>query len=193
MILGAWTNPAVLAAFLSAVAAIAAAVATWRAPVSAARIADNLRRQGDKEMESRRFKLNVFAALMQGRAELSSEDTVRSLNSIDVAFNNSVNVRESWVELFQVLQIAPYQQHLVDERVRKLLREMAQDLGIADTLRPDDFARTYFPNALAEDRDLRHLQRQETLRRLTGAAAPERNIAERSASLWPPKPSANSE
>lgn len=121
MILGAWTNPAVLAAFLSAVAAIAAAVATWRAPVSAARIADNLRRQGDKEMESRRFKLNVFAALMQGRAELSSEDTVRSLNSIDVAFNNSVNVRESWVELFQVLQIAPYQQHLVDERVRKLL------------------------------------------------------------------------
>ena len=193
MILGAWTNPAVLAAFLSAVAAIAAAVATWRAPVSAARIADNLRRQGDKEMESRRFKLNVFAALMQGRAELSSEDTVPSLNSIDVAFNNSVNVRESWVELFQVLQIAPYQQHLVDERVRKLLREMAQDLGIADTLRLDDFARTYFPNALAEDRDLRHLQRQETLRRLTGAAAPERNIAEPSASLWPPKPSANSE
>ncbi|RKE53395.1 MULTISPECIES: DUF6680 family protein [unclassified Sphingomonas] len=191
MSLDTWTNPAVLAAFLSAVAAIAAAVATWRAPVSAARIAEILRRQGDNEMESRRFKLNVFALLMQGRAELASEDTVRALNSIDVAFNKSVPVREAWAELFQAFGIVPMQNHLVDKRVRKLLREMAQDLGIADTLRLDDFARTYFPNALAQDREMRSLQRQATLKQLTGSAAPEQNIADPAASLWPPKPVEN--
>lgn len=68
-----WSSPAVVAAFLSAVAAIAAAIATWRAPISAAQIAERLRRQGDSELEARRFKLNVFATIMQGRAELASE------------------------------------------------------------------------------------------------------------------------
>ena len=183
-----WANPAVIAAFLSAVAAIAAAVATWRAPISAARMAEQLRRQGDNELEARRFKLNVFALLMQGRAELASEDTVRALNSIDVAFNKSVPVREAWAELYQALGIAPMQNHVVEERVRKLLREMAQELGIADTLRLDDFARTYFPTALAQDREMRALQRRETLKQLTGPAAPEQNLADPSASLWPPKP-----
>ncbi len=186
-------DPAVVAASLSAVAAVAAAVATWRAPISAAKMAEKLRRQGDNELESRRFRLNVFALLMQGRAELASEDTVRALNSIDVAFNKSVSVREAWAELYQALGTSPMQNHVVDERVRKLLREMAQDLGIADTLRLDDFARTYFPTALAQDREMRALQRRETLRQLTGVSAPELNTADPSASLWPPPPSELSE
>lgn len=188
MTLETWANPSVIAAFLSAVAAIAAALATWRAPITAAKMAETLRRQGDNEAESRRFRLNVFALIMQGRAELYSEDTVRALNSIDVAFNNSVPVREAWAELYQALNTAPLQNHVVDERIRKLLREMAQDLGIADTLRLDDFARTYFPTALAQDREMRALERQETLKRLTGRSAPAQNVADPNAMLWPPKP-----
>ncbi len=183
-----WSSPAVVAAFLSAVAAIAAAIATWRAPISAAQIAERLRRQGDSELEARRFKLNVFATIMQGRAELASEDTVRALNSIDVAFNKSEGVRESWAELYQSLNTSPWQAHVVDERMRRLLREMAQDLGISDTLRIDDFGRTYFPTALAQDREMRSLERAATLKRLMGQAAPEQNAATDAASLWPPKP-----
>ena len=186
--MGNLLDPPSVAAFLSAVAAVAAAVATWRAPISAARISEKLRRQGDGDAESRRFKLNVFASIMQGRAELAAEDTVRALNSIDVAFNKSVPVREAWAELYQALGTTPMQNHMVDERIRKLLREMAQDLGIADTLRLDDFARIYFPTALAQDREMRALQRRETFKQLTGPSAPEQNIADKSASLWPPTP-----
>lgn len=184
----AWTNPATAAAFLSAVAAIAAAIATWRAPISAAQIAERLRRQGDSDLESRRFKFNVFAALMQGRAELSSEETVRALNSIDVAFNGSPLVREAWAELYRSFNSAPWQAHVVEERMRKLLREMAQELGIADTLRLDDFERTYFPTALAQDREMRALERLAALKRLTGQVAPEENVGNQSDTRWPPKP-----
>jgi hypothetical protein len=125
---------------------------------------------------------------MQGRAELASEDTVRALNSIDVAFNKSNIVRESWAELYQALNSSPWQAHVVEERMRKLLREMAQELGIADTLRLDDFGRTYFPTALAQDREMRALERIAALKRLTGQAAPEQNVASDAESLWPPKP-----
>jgi hypothetical protein len=188
MNIDAWTSPSIVAASLSAVAAIAAAVATWRAPISAAQTAERLRRQGDSELESRRFRLNVFSAIMQGRAELASEDTVRALNSIDVAFNMSNSVRESWAELYQSLNTSPWQAHVVEERTRKLLREMAQHLGISDTLRLDDFGRTYFPTALAEDREMRALERVAALKRLTGQTTPEQNVATDLTSLWPPKP-----
>lgn len=186
-----WANPSTIAAFLSAVAAIAAAVATWRSPISAARIADDLRRRGENEMESRRFRMNIFAYVMQGRAEIYSEETVRALNSIDFAFANSELVREAWAELFQALNTAPMLGHVVDERIRKLLRVMAQDLGLADKLRLDDFGRVYFPNALQQDREVRGLQQAETLRKLKGqdaAAQSSANPAEPQISLWPPKP-----
>jgi hypothetical protein len=189
VVLEAWTNPGVIAASLSAVAAIAAAVATWRAPVSAARIAEHLRRQGDNVLESRRFRLNIFATVMQGRAEIWSEDTVRALNSVDVAFYDSADVREAWAELYQALNTEPIPMPIVDERTRKLLREMAKNLGLAESLRLDDFGRVYFPTAIAEDRQMRSLQRREAMQRLTGPQVA--NDADGAAELekrWPPPP-----
>jgi hypothetical protein len=184
-----WDNPAVIAASLSAVAAIAAAVATWRAPISAAKIAEHLRRQGDNELESRRFRLNIFATVMQGRAEIWSEDTVRALNSVDVAFYNSVDVREAWAELYQALNTEPIPMVVVDERTRKLLREMAKNLGLADSLRLDDFGRVYFPTAIAEDRHMRSLQRREAMQRLTTPqATTDENAVEELEKKWPPAP-----
>lgn len=40
-----------IAAGLSAVAAIAAALAAWRAPISAARLAEKLRREGEEDSQ----------------------------------------------------------------------------------------------------------------------------------------------
>jgi hypothetical protein len=185
-----WTNPGLIAAFLSAIAAIAAAVATWRGPMSAARMAEQLRRSAENEMESRRFRFNVFATVMQGRAEIWSEDTVRALNSIDIAFHRSAKVREAWAELFQALNAKPNVSHVIDERIRKLLKEMASDLGLADALRLDDFGRVYFPTALGEEREVRALERQAALARLKGVASPTQNTADfdPTVELWPPKP-----
>jgi len=187
-----WNDPAVIAAGLSAVAAIAAAVATWRAPLSAAKMAETLRRAGDIAQDVRRFKLNVFTTVMQERAAIYSDDAVRALNSIDVAFAHSTPVREAWAELFQALNTPNVPPHVMDERIRKLLREMSIELGIADQLRMDDFSRVYYPNALQQQRQIEDLQRREALARLTGPAQPAANTTVQAAiaSNWPPAPGA---
>lgn len=186
-----WNDPGVVAAGLSAVAAIAAAVATWRAPLSAAKMAETLRRAGDIAQDVRRFKLNIFTTVMQERAAIYSDNAVRALNSIDVAFAHSTAVREAWAELFQALNTPNVPPHIIDERIRKLLREMSIELGIADQLRMDDFSRVYFPNALQQQRQIEDLQRRDTLAKLTGTAQPAANttVTAALASHWPPPPS----
>lgn len=182
-------DPSLIAAFLSAIAATAAAIATWRGPISAARMAESLRRSAEVAADSRRFKLNVFASLMQERAEIYSADAVRALNSIDVAFSDEVEVREAWSELYQALNSKPVAPpHVLDERIRKLLREMASSLGLADKLRLDDFGRVYFPTALAEERRVRELERVAALARLSVQSSPAANTTEPTTALFPPKP-----
>jgi hypothetical protein len=184
-----WGEPQVIAAIASAIAAAAAAIATWRGPIAAARMADDLRQRSETEAEKRRFKLHVFASLMQERAEIYSPDAVRALNSIDIVFSDSSEVREAWSELYQVLTgqtEAPA--HVIDERIRKLLRQMAIDLGLSDSLRLDDFARVYFPNALADESKLRRLQRQTHLAQLNGQSGDEANDQTSLDKKWPPKP-----
>lgn len=184
-----WTDPGVVAASLSAVAAIAAAVATWRGPMSAARMAETLRRSAEAASDSRRFKLNVFAQLMQERAEIYSLEAVRALNSIDVAFTDDTEVREAWSELYQSLNQRPAAPaHVVDERIRKLLREMANSLGMGSELRLDDLGRVYYPTALLEERRVRDMERSAALARLLGQSAPQSNTTDPSLALFPPKP-----
>jgi hypothetical protein len=182
------SDPMLLAAMFSAVAAAAAAYTAWRGPQSAARLAEKLRRDAEAGADARRFRLNVFASLMQERAEIWSDDGVRALNSIDVAFSTSDSVREAWAELYQVLHTQPsHSDHDRNEKLRALLRAMAIDLGIADKLKADDFARIYFPNALAESRAVRRLEQQAALARLTGTSAAA-GTSEDGAPGWPPKP-----
>lgn len=182
-----WTDPLTVTAAMSALAAGLAAFATWRAPLSAARIADELRKAGDQVADQRRFKLNVFAILMQERSELYSIESVRALNSIDIAFSDSISVREAWAELYQAFGDSAAPPHVVDERVRKLLREIAVDLGIADKLRLDDFGRVYVPKALAEERSVRDMRRKKELETFIGIQGKVEEQAD-FASKWPPAP-----
>lgn len=94
---------------------------------------------------------------MQNRREIWHEDAVKAFNLIDVAFANSIPVREAWAELLLGSNASPYVDHIIDERLRKLLREMASDLGLSSSLRQDDFGRVYLPNALLEERSVRDL------------------------------------
>ena len=176
-------------ALLSAIAAIAAAIATWRGPLAAAQLAERLRSTSEVATDRRRFKLNVFAQVMQERAQLFTLEGVRALNSIDIAFADSVRVREAWAELFQAFdpkRSTP--DHVTDERTRKLLQEMAADLGLSDQLRIDDFARVYFPTALQKERQVQALQREVSLQQLLGQTSPAANASDTPQGLWPPKP-----
>lgn len=187
--MSSWSDPSVVAAFLSAVAAVAAAVAAWRGPVSAARMSDALRVQSDLATHARQVRLNVFASIMQGRAEIYNDDTVRALNLVDVAFADDVDVREAWAELFQALSNSP-PDHVIDERLRRLLRAMSLNLGLSKSLKQDDFGRVYFPTAILEERNVRQLERKAALARLTSTSSPGTVSTDTSEELkkWPPKP-----
>src|SRR5260370_141403 len=133
-----------LTAIFSAIATGLAAVATWRAPIAAAKIAESLRREAERHDENQRQKLSVLATLMQERAKIYSENGVRALNLIDVVFNESREVREAWAELFMAFDSKNnIPQHVQEERLRKLLATMAKDIVLSDQLRADDLERIY--------------------------------------------------
>jgi|HubBroStandDraft_6_1064221.scaffolds.fasta_scaffold1278193_1 hypothetical protein len=181
-------NIALLAAIFSAIATALAAFATWRAPTAAARLAESLRRDAEKHGERQRHKLGVLSTLMQERAQISSENAVRALNLIDIVFNESRQVREAWSELFLAFEMKPVLQHVVDERLRKLLGAIAKDVGLSDELRTDDLGRVYFPMVQAQERFIKDTQRQQILASLQGQNAAGAAAPGSQSTVWPPKP-----
>lgn len=163
-------------------------MATWRAPITAARLAEQLRRSAQQAEERRRQKLQVFTTLMQERAAIYTEEAVRALNVIDVVFNDARPVREAWAALIHALD--PQQNvppHALQDRIRELLANMATDLGLADEIRIDDLNRVYLPKPLAQERFIRDMERQAALARLQ-QGAPAANVAPSQAGMWPPPP-----
>jgi hypothetical protein len=181
-------NLTLMIAICSAIATGLAALATWRAPTAAAKLAESLRRDAERHDERQRQKLSVFATLMQERAQIYSDDGVRALNLIDVVFNESRGVREAWSELFLAFQMNPLVQHVIDERLRKLLGAIAKDIGLADELRNDDLGRVYYPNVKAQEQFIRDIQRQQILATLQGQGAAAASATGLQNSAWPPKP-----
>lgn len=174
-----------LTAGLSALATLFAALAAWRAPQTAARLAEQLRRDGEVRSEERRLKHYIFATLMQERAAVYSSDSVRAINLIDVVFSDSVKVREAWAELYNAFSDRQASEFDKQNKLRGLLREMASDIGMSDKLRVDDFGRVYFPNALAEEEEVRMLERKNALERLKGPASAQKALT---FDPFPPKP-----
>jgi hypothetical protein len=167
------------AAFFSALAALASAYAAWKGPISAARIAEEIRRENDKSVDRRRIKLNVFGALMEGRSAWYLPETVNALNLIDIAFIDNKIVRDAWAEFYISLdESKKIPDHEKQTRFRNMLKLMAEDLRLADTLRLDDFERVYMPAAILEERNLHFLQRRASLQQLTGqSVSPSANSA----------------
>jgi hypothetical protein len=179
---------ALLTATFSAIATALAALAAWRAPTAAARLAESLRRDAERYDERQRRKLSVFATLMQERAQIYSDNGVQALNLIDVVFNESRQVREAWSELFLAFQMKPLLQHVIDERLRKLLGAIAKDIGLADELRNDDLGRVYFPIVQAQEQFIKNMQRQQILANLQGENPAGASAAGLQNTVWPPKP-----
>ena len=178
------TYAAVGAAMFSAIAGVFAPIATWRSPIAAARLAEELRRKAQREDE----KLRLFTTLMQERTRIDAYDAVRALNLIDVVFSTSGTVRDAWAQLLAGLtsatQVPP---HVTQERLQKLLAAMAADLGLAEQLRVDDFSRSYFPTSLQQSWFIQDMQRKQALQNLQ-SQPPEANAG--TPTVWPPRPAA---
>jgi uncharacterized protein DUF6680 len=180
-------NLTLLIAIFSAIATGFAAFATWYAPKAAAKLAEALRRDSERAQQRQNHKLQIFATLMQERAAIYSENGVRALNLIDVAFSDARKVREAWAELFLIFSSNPIPAHVLEERLRKLLIAMAEDIGIGEGIRTDDIGRVYSPTAIAQERLIRDLQRQQALAALQAQGSPAANTAG-TLTVWPPKP-----
>ena len=176
-----------LIAIFSAIATGFAAFATWYAPEAAAKLAEALRRDSERAQQRQTHKLHIFATLMQERAAIYSENGVRALNLIDVVFSDARKVREAWAELFLIFSSNPIPAHVLEERLRKLLIAMAEEIGIGEGIRTDDIGRVYSPTAIAQERLIRDLQRQQTLAALQAQGSPAANTAV-TLIQWPPKP-----
>jgi hypothetical protein len=177
-----------LIAIFSAVATGFAACAAWNAPRAAAKLAESLRRDAERHNERQRHRLHVFATLMQERAQIYSDNGVRALNLIDVVFNDSREVREAWAELFLAFHMKPLVQHVIDERLRKLLGAIAKAIGLSDELRSDDLGRVYFPIVQAQEKFIKDMQRQQLMATLQGQDAAGASTTALSNTQWPPKP-----
>lgn len=187
------SNGAAVAAFLSLIATAFAAWATYRAPVLAAEVSEQLRSSGEREHERRRLRQIVFFTLMQERATIASPQSVSMLNAIDAVFHDCSEVREAWADLYHAFgRLAEHPTSSIDEKHRELLRQMAIHLGLSESLKRDDFSRTYFPTALAEEHYVQNLRRTEEKKRLEQSAiSPAANTAPifvGPPSPFPPKP-----
>jgi hypothetical protein len=179
---------ALATAIFSAIATGLAAFATWHAPRAAAKLAETLRRESERAQERQKNKLDVFSLLMQERAAIYSENGVRALNLIDVVFNDSRKVREAWAELFLIFNSEPMLPHVLEERLRRLLIAMAEDIGIGDSIRTDDVGRVYSPRAIAQERFIKDMQRQQAFAALQAQGSPAANTAMTDSTVWPPRP-----
>lgn len=182
-------HPEAIAAFLSLLTAGFAAYATWQGPKSAAAYAEELRRRSELEDQRANARRNVFFTLMQERATTTSIEAVKALNSIDIVFHDSREVREAWSSLFATFlpnnRLPP---HVQSERLVHLLRTMAAEIGLSESLRVDDFSRIYYPNALAWEEELRTLQRDNALKQLQAGSETAIDATPTRKSIFPPKP-----
>jgi hypothetical protein len=185
-------NTSAIAAIASTFATLFAAFATWHGPRSAAKLAEEIRKNTEMNNENRRMKLLVFSTLMQERATIASIDSVKMLNSIDFVFSESPKVREAWADLYSIFHTQDsIHPQLREDKTRVLLKEMIADIGLSDKLKVDDISRIYYPNALAQADEIESHRRMEALshmRRLGNDAVEESSSVELLTRKFPPKP-----
>ena len=176
-----------LAALLSAIATGFAAYAAWKAPRSAAELAEKLRKQSEIESETRRMKVYIFTQLMQDRGTTITREGTRALNLIDLVYADSDAVRDAWAELYNSYGIQEMPWHERQKRLHNLLKVMASDLGLSGKLRVDDFGRVYYPIAIEKEDRIQMLRNERLLKELEAMETQTSDVADENG-LWPPPP-----
>lgn len=101
--------------------------------------------------EKRKEKMEVFKQLMISRVNASTEDYVKTVNSIDVIFADNKKVKKAWRDLFD--EYSNQKQDLDQYRYKhtKLIEAVAEDLGYKNKLEWSEIiANIYIPYWLEE-------------------------------------------
>lgn len=140
---------------IAAIAAVGTIFVTFVGPIAGAQVAEFLARR----REQRQRKLSIFTTIMQHRHNIPAAESVAALNLIDVVYVDSSQVRDAWSELYKAFndqRLNTREGNSIREGILiKLLKAMAEDLGMSSKFRPEDFSRIYFPEALAEEHDIK--------------------------------------
>ena len=157
-----------VAAIATLLAACAAVWATFRAPRLAAEFAENLRASATKVEEARRIKLAIFSNLLQYRAQIASEPCVATLNLIDFAYSDSVEVRNAWKDFLADTTADPFISMSVIERYLSIIHSMARHLGLSEQITIADIRAQYYPKGIGERAELEQLEFEQKLNSLRG-------------------------
>ena len=101
--------------------------------------------------EKRKEKMEVFKQLMISRVCASTEDYVKTVNSIDVIFADSKEVRKAWKDLFDEYSNKDSDLDKCRYKHTKLIEAVAQDLGYKNKLEWSEIiSNVYIPRWLIE-------------------------------------------
>lgn len=101
--------------------------------------------------EKRLMRMNIFMSLMSTRHHIAPiDETVRSLNMIDVVFCDEEKIKKLWREYFEMLYNPP-SSSLWEKKKFELITEMAKVLGFKKEITLQDVERVYSPVGMSED------------------------------------------
>lgn len=126
----------------------------------------NFQKKYQDRKDKKEAKLRLFFTLMKYRKPNINitEEYVNALNTIDIVFQDSPQIRASWKEFSHTLlddHSALYSQQ--DKYLLKLLSDMARSLGYQD-LNIVDLSNYYFPIELKNKADANRILTQQLLR-----------------------------
>ena len=107
-------------------------------------------------------KLSTFETLMSYRYMISSEESVKALNSIDVIFYKDKDVRKAYSDFLNEARKKPDLNPSTGDKHLKLLEEMANALNLKN-IHWDEIKHSYYPNGLAEKIDEETMLRKAQL------------------------------
>ena len=149
--------------------AFATLLAVLLSPVIAVSVTVWLQNRKDK----RATKLWIFTALMATRHSPITDENVRALNMIDVAFHDRPRVRQLWHEYFEMLSNEGLSNSVgFGQRQKKnleLITEMAKAVGYGKAITHLDVDRVYYPVGLGEQSKRGDELANELLRVLKGS------------------------
>lgn len=136
------------AAILTMIAAFVAAFVAARAPKMAAEYAERYRRKTAEADETRSFQVQVFRALMKGRAEIMAQDTRAALNLVEAAFPKHHGVRSARRMFTKAANAQPFVSEVMARAYLDLVQQVSNAVGYEADIDRFDVESGYYPRAL---------------------------------------------
>ena len=151
------------------IATILNLIAVLSIPVVAVVVGQKLQEKSEK----RKDKMKIFQCLMTRRTTgWANPDAVDALNTIDIVFSDSEEVRKQWHILYDKYRPVFHRDEQYKQEC-KLLESMANNLGYKDKITWETIQSPYYPVGLDNQitRNTTILQGQEALAKAVGPIA----------------------